>query len=1123
MQCTSCGFENPEGMKYCVKCATPLSQLCAECGFINPPESDFCGQCATSLTKKQKEKGKLQDPSQVKPEAPEGERRQLTVMFCDLVGSTALSEKLDPEELRDVVRNYQEVCANVVGRYDGHIAKYLGDGILVYFGYPMAHEDDAQRAVRSGLEIVGDVQQLNARSKQVGAIRELALKVRIGIHTGLVVVGEMGAGDVREKTAVVGETPNVAARLQEQAETNSVVVSSTTHRLIQGFFDCRELGPHTLKGFSQPLDIYLVLKETDVKSRLDVAITKGLTPLVGREQEVKLLLERWEQVKEGMGQVVFVSGEAGIGKSRLLQVLKERLAQEPHTRIENRCSSYYQNSSLYPVIDHFHRLLGFTRGDSPKEKLGKLEEVLRKYGFPHEEMVPIFATLLSLPIPDRYPPLNLTPQRLKQKTFEALLSWLLKEADQNPVLRIVEDLHWVDPSTLEYLGLLIEQVPTVRMFTILTFRPDFNPPWVMRSHLSQINLNRLGRKQVQKMIDRISGGKALPDEVLQQVAAKTDGIPLFVEELTKTVLESDLLREENGKYKLKGSLPSLAIPTTLHDSLMARLDRLVTVKEVAQLAATLGREFTYDLLRAVSPLDEQDLQRELAKLVEAELLYQRGLPPQTRYFFKHALIQEAAYESLLKSKRQQYHHKIARVMEEQFPETSETQPELLAHHFTEAGHLNQAIPYWHQAGQRATERSAHVEAIGHLTKGLELIKDLPDTPERGEQEFTLQTGIGVALMITKGWATPEVENAYARALELSQQVGTTPQLFHVLWGLFAYKFLRTEFQTALELGEQCLHSARDQGDSAPLVVAGLMLGMPLFHTGEFNLCQNHLNRSLKLYDPQQHHSQAFFIGFDPGVACRSYTAHTLWVLGYPGQALKESHETLTMVKELSHPFSLAYALDYSAMLHQFRREPNAAQSQAEAAIVLCSDHGFEYYSAWATIIQGWALAEKGEMEKGIDQMNQGLANLRDTGAELRRPYYLALVAEATSKAGQVEQGVKHLTKAFSATKENGERWWEAELYRLRGKLLLKLNGNEPEIEENFRKAIEIASKQGAKSLELRAVMSLSRLLQNQGKKEQAKKMLEEIYGRFTEGFDTKDLKDAKALIEKLYIEHISDS
>jgi len=958
MHCPSCSFENPEVMKFCIKCATPLSPHCPQCGFENPPGSVFCGQCATSLTgqtpasksieidkqpDKQEDKGTQAETQVAGRKAPEAERRQLTVMFCDLVGSTALPEQLDPEELREVVRAYQEVCAEAVDSHDGYIAQYLGDGLLVYFSYPQAHEDDAQRAVRAGLGIVGAIHELpllNTRLQQT-------LQVRIGIHTGLVVRGEMGGGKKRDPMAIVGETPNIASRLQGLAKPNTVVISSATYRLVEGLFECHDLGMHALKGISSPMKVYQVICESGVWSRFEVSATKGLTPLVGREQEVGLLLERWEQVKEGRGQVVLLSGEAGIGKSRLVQVLKEYVAGEAHARIESRCLPYYQNSAFYPVIDHLQQLL-FKKEDSPEEKLGKLKRALvgAQHAVPLQEAVPLFASLLSLPLPDRYPPLNLTPQRQKQKTMEALLAWLMKEAEKQPVLRIVEDLHWVDPSTLEYLSLLVEQVPTARIFTLLTFRPDFSPPWTGRAHLTQITLNRLNRTQVEVMVERVTGGKAIPAEVLQQLVARTDGVPLFVEELTKMVLESGLLTEQEGYYELTGPLPPLAIPTTLQDSLMARLDRLGTVKEVAQLGATLGREFTYELLHAVSPLDEATLQRELDKLVEAELIYQRGLPPQTRYFFKHALIQEAAYQSLLKSKRQQYHQKIAQILEEQFAETVETQPELLAHHYTEASLIVQALPYWQKAGQIARQHSANVEAIGHLTKGLELLKTLPDTPERAQQELDLQTTLAPALIATKGYASTEVEKAYARARELCQQVGETPQLFPVLRGLWEFYEVQGKLPMARELGEQLLILAQSLQDPSLLLVAHDVLADTLLWLGEFAPAQVHSEQGIALYD-QQHRTLAFLYGgYDPGVACLCWGAWTLWYLGYPDQALQRSHEALTLAQELSQPHSLAFALAWTGALHNFRREGQVAQERAELAMTLSREQDFGSIWQW---------------------------------------------------------------------------------------------------------------------------------------------------------------------------------
>jgi class 3 adenylate cyclase/predicted ATPase len=1007
------------------------------------------------------------------PRSPEAERRQLTVLFCDLVDSTVLASQLDPEEWREVVRAYQAACAKVIARFEGHIAQYLGDGLLVYFGYPLAHEDDAQRAVRAGLGMVEAMAQLNTRLEPE---RGVQLAVRLGCHTGLVVVGEVGGGTRQEQLAL-GETPNLAARLQGIAAPNTLVIGAATFQLLGGFFACQALGPHLLKGFAQPLEVYQVLYERMARSRLEAAGSTGLTPLVGREQEIGLLRERWAQVKDSLGQVVLLSGDAGIGKSRLVQVLKEHVATEPQAWLTPcQCSPYYQNTALYPWIDLLERVaLQFERDETPHQKLRKLEGFLVQYGLPLTEAVPLFAALLSLPLPADYAPLTVSPERQKQQTLQALLTILLRIAAQQPVLFVMEDLHWVDPSTLELLSLLVDQGPTARILTLLTFRPDFSPPWTGRSHLTQLTLARLPRRQAVEMTGRVAHGKALPPEVVAQVVAKTDGVSLFVEELTKMVLESGLLQERAERYELTGPLPPLAIPTTLHDSLMARLDRLAAVKGLAQLGATLGREFSYALLRAVAPWDEEIVHQGLHQLVETEFLYQRGVPPQATYTFKRALIQVVAYQSLLRSTRQQYHQGIAQVLETRFPAAVETQPELVAQHYTAAGCAEQAVAYWQRAGQHASDRSAHLEAISHVTAGLELLQTLPETPEHTQQALTLYITLGAALQMTKGQAAPEVEQAYTQARAWCQQVGETPELVPVLFGLWRYYLARPQFHTARELGETLLRLAQQAHDPAFAVIAHYALGLTWFCLGALPTARQHLEAGIARYTPDQHRAPMFRMGQDPGVGCRGFAARTLWLLGYPAQALARVHETLALAQRLSHPFSLAFARCFAAWVSQFRRDVPAVHEHAEAAVALSTEQGFPLWAAQGTSLRGWALAMQGQGEEGLAQVRQGIAAWRATGAALTVPYFCTVLADVSAHVGHTEDGLQALAEAHTLVEQHEERYWEAEVSRLRGVLLLRQTKT-PQVEAEawLQRALEVARRQQAKSLELRAAMSLAR-------------------------------------------------
>jgi TOMM system kinase/cyclase fusion protein len=1053
-----------------------------------------------------------QPQPRVESHAPDAERRQLTVLFCDLVDSTRLASQLDPEDWREVVRAYQETCAKVIARFEGHIAQYLGDGLLVYFGYPLAHEDDAQRSVRAGLGMVEAMAQLNTHLERE---RGVQLAVRLGIHTGQVVVGDVG-GCPRQEQLALGDTPNLAARLQGLAAPGTVVVSAATFRLVRGYFTAQELGAHSLKGVTAPVQVYRMLGESTAQSRLDIAGPSGFTPLVGRDSEVLLLLERWAHSQDGRGQVVLFSGEPGIGKSRLVEVLREHVRSQGATQMVFRCSPYHQQSALYPMIDHLQRVLHWDSIDAPEARLEALEQALRTSRLPLGEVTPLLAALLSLPHPAHYPPLNLAPQRQRQQTHDALVAWLLEQADQQPVLTVWEDLHWADPSTLELLGLVLDQVPTARMLTVLTCRPEFHPSWASRSQLTQVTLTRLGRLQVQAMITSLTGGRALPVAVVEQVVAKTDGVPLFVEELVKMLLESGLVRQKEDQYVLTGPLPPLAIPSTLHDSLMARLDRLATGKEVAQLGATIGRTFAYELLQAVSPLDETTVQQGLRQLVEAELVYQRGAPPHATYLFKHALIQEAAYQSLLRSTRQQIHQRIAQVLEARFPDLAETQPELVAQHYTAAGSTEQAVVYWQRAGEHASDRSAYLEAISHFTTGIELLNSLPETPERTQHALTLHIALGTALQNAKGHAAPEVEHVYTQARKLCQQVGETPQLVPVLFGLWRYYVTRSQFQTARELGDTLLRLAQHADDPALAVIAHSALGATWLWLGALPAARLHIEASIAHYTPEQRRAPVFRMGFDPGVAGRTYTAMLLWLRGYPKQALVRLHEALALAHELSHPYSLAFAQFWAAWVCQVRRDVLAVHEHAEAAVALATEQGFPLWTATGTSLRGWALAMQGQGEAGMAQVRQGLAAWRATGAALFVPCFCTWLAEVAAHLGHTEDGLQALAEAHTLVEQHEERYWEAEVCRLRGVLCLRQPGTpQAEAEPWLRRALDIARRQEAKSLELRAALSLTRLWQQQGQRADAYDLLAPIYGWFTEGLDTADLQEAKALLDEL--------
>jgi class 3 adenylate cyclase/tetratricopeptide (TPR) repeat protein len=910
---------------------------------------------------------------------PEAERRQLTVLFCDLVGSTELSGTIDPEAMRDVITQYQNAVAGETLRFDGHVAKFMGDGVLAYFGWPRAHEDDAERAVRAGLALARAVAGLEASGRPLAA--------RIGVATGLVVVGDLIGEGAAQEEAVVGETPNLAARLQTLAGPGSVVISQSTRRLVGGLFELSDLGPTRLKGFAEPLAAFRVAGESHAEGRFEALRGEHLTALVGREHELAMLLERWAWAKDGDGQVVLIAGEPGIGKSRLLRALREALAGEPHVALSHFCSPYHTNSALHPVIAQLERAAGFAADDAAADKLAKLEAL------------PLVAALVGVGSDSRYPTLNLSPPRQKQRTLEVLIAQLAGLARDRPVLELYEDLHWADPSTLELLDLLVERVRALPVLVVLTCRPEFSPPWRGQDHVTALTMNRLGRRQGATLVERVTDGKPLPAEVLDQILARTDGVPLFVEELTKTVLESGLLRGAGDHYELAGPLASFAIPTTLRDSLMARLDRLGPVKEIAQIGAAIGREFPYALLAAVADRAHDALGAALDRLVSSELIFRRGTAPDAIYSFKHVLVQDAAYQSLLKRRRQELHARIGNVLEELFPDTRDQVPEVLAHHHSEAGLVESAMDLWLVAGRSAIKRSAFKEAVEHLSKGLALLAQAKSGTDELERELQLRTTLGPALIAVRGFAAAEVGQTYARARELCAMLGEQPQQFPALWGSWVFHTVRAQLPEANDIGYELLRLAQSTGDEELTLQAHHALETSLFWCGRLPNALEHMQLGLAIYDPDRHRSHAAsFGGHDPGVCCLAFKALALWLSGYADQAKSASEQAVSLARQLRQPASLGHAQQLSCRLQVLQRDVTALLANLEDLVDLAHRHGFPHPLAVARMAHGWALGIEQDVEAGIASFEEGVRIYEGSGAALARSMQLAMLAEVLGRA-----------------------------------------------------------------------------------------------------------------------------
>ena len=1042
-------------------------------------------------------------PSAVSVAQPKdaAERRQLTVMFCDLVGSTDLSARFDPEDLRAIIGAYHHCCATAVERNGGFVAKYMGDGVLAYFGYPQAHEHDAERAVRAGLALGQAVPMLRTPAGS-------PLHVRIGIATGVVVVGDLiGAGAAQEQ-AVVGETPNLAARLQAIAESDAVVIAESTRRLLGNIFELRNLGTLNLKGIAGPARAWTALRRSSVASRFDALHTSGLTPLVGREEESELLLRRWSRAREGEGQVVLLSGEAGIGKSRLTAAVLEHLAAEPHTRLRYYCSPHHADSALYPIIGQMERAAGLSHDDTPEMKLDKLDSVLAQAPTSSRDAA-LLAEMLSLRNDGRYPALELAPEQRRQRTLEALISQVVGLAHHNPVLMIFEDAHWIDPTSLEVLGRTVDRIATLKILLIVTFRPEFVAPWVGQPHVTTLTLNRLGQREAAAIIARLVENKQLSADLTAEIVERTDGIPLFVEEMTKAVLEAE---SEDAARRTAASVPSmaLAVPASLHASLMARLDRLGPAKKLAQIGAAIGREFSHALLASVARETEAELEPALDRLIQAGLLFRQGRPPHANYLFKHALVQDVAYGTLLRAKRCELHERIASALEQQFLDVCEAQPEVLARHYTQAGLGPQAIRYWQRAGNRAARRSANKEAVAHFRNALELLEALPDKAAHAEQELQLLIALGPALMTTTSSAAPEIGRVYARARELAGHAQRVADLFPTVWGAWLIAYTSGDILTSSRLLDELFGMAKTSGDSA-LVLQAHHAAWPIFTTtGALARARNHIASGLAIYRRDKHGDQALqFGGHDPAVCGYASDAIVAAAMGYPDEAVRQMQKGLGLARDLDHPPTLAQALWFAAELHQIRREPQKVQDFVSAVLPLVTKHGSAVGVANATMLRGWANVVQAHIEEGLAIMREGLSAWRATGSKFHVPYRLARAAEAHLIAGEIEGGLRLIGEAADWT---DDCWFRPEVHRLKAELLLKA-GRRGEAKKCLGQALETAREQGARLLELRTAMSVSRLLRAEGRPDEAHSLLAPHYAWFTEGLDTSDLEEAKALLE----------
>ena len=1107
MHCTNCAAEVPEQRKFCGHCGAAVVRRCLACGAANPALNKFCGDCGTKL--------RVDSPAVV-PTAPDSrpiERRQLTVLFCDLVGSIALSARLDPEDFGAIIAGYRRCITETVGCFDGFVARHHGDGAVVYFGYPHAHEDDAERAVQASLALVQAVAALPTKEK---------LSARVGVATGVALVGDMSDSAISEEHGILGDTPNLAARLQSLAQPGGVIISDRTKTIAGPQFEYLDLGKVEIKGFVKPVAAWQVAGKTAVTSRSHALQSSDLLPLIGRDEEMELLLRRWERAKSGEGQVVLLSGEAGIGKSRLTVALLEQLAREPHIRLRCFCSPQHTDSMLYPVIGEMLRAARFAHDDSQQVKMDKLDALLAQSSTPPQDAA-LFAEMLSLPNDGRYPPVEVEPQLRRQKTLKALGSQIEALARINPVLVIFEDAHWADPTSLELFARTVDLAVSHRLLILVTFRPEFSPPLIGRPHVTELTLHRLAPRDIDFLIERVVGSRSLPAGIRQDIIERTDGIPLFAEEMTKAVLdaegESDAQRVFAG-----GPTPVVAVPASLQASLMSRLDRLGPAKNVAQVGAAIGRAFPHMLLAALARKPKEELDSDLDRLIAAGLLFRHGTPPYANYLFKHALVQDVAYSTLLREQRRTLHARIAEILESQFAEIAESQPELLARHYTKADLIEKSARLWGKAGQRSQERSALVEAAEQLGQALAQIATLPSTSDLRREQIILQVALLNTLMHVKGYGAPETKAAVAQVralIEQAERLGEPPDdpslLLSALFGQWIVNFINFNGDVARELAARFLALGEKQGAAVPLMIGHRTMASTLALMGDLVEAKAHYNEALALYRPAEHRRLMTRFGQDLRVTCLAFRSMALWLLGYPEAALKDADCALMEARQIEHAATLMFTLNFPILVNTYCGNYHSANEHLKELVALAEEKGATFRKAEGVLRRGYILTLTGKATKAVEIVTSGIDLWRSAGSTIFTPEQEFMLAIAHADSGQFDDAWRCIGKAMTAMHATKERWCEAEAHRVAGEITLKSPQRDvAKAQAYFEHSLSLARAQQAKSWELRAAMSLARLLSDQGKRQTARDLLAPIYDWFTEGFDTSDLRKAKALLGELH-------